>query len=310
MEDHADITTGVDGTAEREIRRVTWWGLFGNIALSAFKIAAGIVGHSQSLVADGVHSVTDTVTDVAVITGSYFWSKPADDSHPYGHKRLETTVSIFIGVFLFAAGAGIAWEAVNRIGSNHMHQPTMIALAAAAVSIVTKEFLFQWTRLVGNRINSVSLAANAWHHRIDAFSSIPVLVAVGASIIRPQWHFLDHAAAVLVAVLICFAAVRIVLSGFKELVDEGAPREVCEEIRELALTHPKVRQVHEIRTRYTANRLHVDLHAVVDSSLTVLDAHRVAEECKNRIMAQGPNVMDVVVHIEPMESARPNMPCK
>ncbi|MGM0452233.1 MAG: cation diffusion facilitator family transporter [Thermodesulfobacteriota bacterium] len=310
MEDHVDITTGGPGEAEREIRRVTWWGFFGNIALSVFKIIAGIFGHSQSLVADGIHSVTDTVTDLAVIVGSYIWSKPADQSHPYGHKRLETTVSIFIGVFLFAAGIGIGWKSLASIDDRHIHHPTMIALIAAVVSIFTKEGLFQWTRLVGKRVNSVSLTANAWHHRIDAFSSIPVVVAVAAAIVNPAWHILDHAAAFLVAGLVCYAASRIVLSGFKELVDQGAPREVCEEIREIAMTNPKVRQVHDIRTRYTGNRLHVDLHVVVDSGLTVYAAHQVAGDCKARILEKGPNVVDVVVHIEPMESARSNVPCR
>jgi len=297
-----------DGT-EALVRRVTWWGFFINIFLAAFKVTAGWLGHSQAVVADGIHSLTDTVTDIAVILGSYYWSRPADDSHPYGHKRLETTVSIFIGGILFLAGAGIGWDAVTSVYKAHEQHPRLIAFAAAAASIVIKELLYQWNRRVGKRINSVSLAANAWHHRLDVFSSIPVLVAVGVALIYPQLHLIDHLAAFFVAILICYAAIRIMLSGFRELVDQGAPPEVCEQIKELVKTHSAVVQVHNIRTRYAGNRLCVDLHVVVDSQLSVYEGHRVAEQVKNLLLHEGPDVLDVEVHIEPRDSALPEAEC-
>jgi len=305
-----EILNPGDFDKEYQIRKVTWWGFFGNILLSGFKIAAGFYGHSHSVIADGIHSLTDTVTDLAVIVGSYYWSKPADQGHPYGHKRLETTVSIFIGAILFAAGALIGWESVSGISETHKQAPGLIALVAAAISIVTKEGMFQWTRRVGKRINSVALTANAWHHRLDAFSSIPVLIAVGATIMNPDWYYLDHAAAFFVAILICYAAIRIIMSGFRELIDEGAPGEICEQIRDITLMNPSVRQVHNIRTRYAGNHLQVDLHVVVRSSMTVYEAHRVSEDIRQSIMDQGPDVIDVVVHIEPMEAAHPDKPCR
>ncbi len=295
--------------AERQVRRVTWWGFCGNILLAAFKVAAGWFGHSQAVVADGIHSITDTITDVAVILGSYYWARPADDSHPYGHKRLETTVSIFIGGVLFLAGAGIGWDAVTSVYKPHEKHPGLIAFAAAAASIVIKEFLYQWNIRVGNRINSVSLTANAWHHRLDAFSSIPVLVAVGVALAYPQWHLLDHLAAFFVAILICYAAIRIILSGFRELVDQGAPTEVCEQIKQLVKDHPAARQVHNVRTRYAGNLLCVDLHVVVDSQMTVYEGHRVAEQIKQLLLHQGPEILDAEVHIEPEEAALPDGEC-
>ncbi len=285
--------------AETQVRRITWWGFGGNIVLAVFKIAAGWLGHSQAVVADGIHSITDTFTDVAVILGSYYWSRPADDSHPYGHKRLETTVSIFIGGVLFLAGAGIGWDAVTSVYKPHAKHPGVIAFAAAVVSIVVKEALYQWNRRVGTRVSSVSLTANAWHHRLDAFSSIPVLVAVGVALAYPQWHLLDHLAAFFVAILICYAAIGIILSGFRELVDQGAPLEVCERIKHLVKTHPSVVQVHNIRTRYAGNLLHV----VVDGQMTVHEGHRVAEQVKNLLLHQGPDILDAEVHIEPEEAA-------
>ncbi len=294
----------------KQIRRITWAGMLINILLAVFKILAGIFGNSHAVFADGIHSFSDTVTDVAVIVGSYYWSKPADYKHPYGHKRIETTVAIFIGGLLLMAGVGIGWNAILHLNEPQKLSPGLIALLAAVVSIFTKEFLYRWTDGVGKRLNSPSLLANAWHHRLDAFSSIPVSIAVGFAFVFPAWDMLDHLAAFIVSILICYSAVKIILSGFKELVDEGASFETCEQIKEIALLHPDVRQVHNIRTRFTGNSLHVDLHMVVDGSMTVYEGHLVAEEVKNRIMAQGPDVIDVVVHIEPMEVALPDEACK
>ncbi|MFW6081303.1 MAG: cation diffusion facilitator family transporter [Desulfosalsimonas sp.] len=296
------MTKTVDEGSEYLVRRVTWWGLAVNLLLAAFKVTAGLLGHSQAVVADGIHSITDTITDVAVILGSYFWSRPADESHPYGHKRLETTVSIFIGGMLFLAGAGIGWDAVTRVYESHEQHPKMIAFVAAAASILIKESLYQWTRRVGSRANSLSLAANAWHHRLDAFSSIPVLVAVGAAYLKPELHLLDHVAAFFVAILICYAAIGITISGFRELVDQGAPTEVCDQIKRIVSNHPLVRQAHNIRTRYSGNRLCVDLHVVVDSQMTVSEGHRVAEQVKRLLLSEGPDVIDAEVHIEPEEA--------
>ncbi len=294
---------------ERIVRRVTWWGFSINIGLSVFKVFAGIMGNSHAVVADGIHSLTDTVTDIAVIAGSYFWAKPADDQHPYGHKRIETTVSIFIGIVLFSAAFFIAWQAVTDFRGRYVSEPGLIALVAAVVSIVLKEGLYRWTLIVGKKVHSVSLAANAWHHRLDALSSIPVLVAVSAAILYPPWYMLDQLAAIFVALLVFYASIRIIVNGFKELVDEGAPRETCEQIRNIALIDEKVRHAYNIRTRYAGNYLQVDLHLAVNGNMTVHEGHRVAEDAKKRIIEQGPRVLDVVVHIEPVESVSPEEAC-
>lgn len=295
-------------TEQREnlqIRRVTWIGLLVNIILTAGKLVAGVVGQSQAVVADGIHSLSDGVTDVAVIVGSYFWGKPPDDCHPYGHKRLETVVTIFIGFVLFAAGIGIGWNAIVTLHENPPCPPGWIAAAAAAASIVCKEGLYRWTVYAGRRIGSLSLKANAWHHRIDALSSIPALLAVGGAILFPEWNFLDRVGAIVVSLFIFQAALKIVLQGVQELMDAGAPRKIAEEIKDIACQHSEVYQVHGVRTRYTGNKLHVDLHVVVDGSLTVSQGHDIAEAVQQSILQKGPGVMDVVVHIEPLEYAKP-----
>ncbi len=288
---------------EKRIRKVTWIGLIVNILLSFFKIIAGLYGKSQAVLADGIHSLSDTITDIAVIVGSYFWSKPPDSSHPYGHKRIETIVSIFIGVVLFAAGAGIGLKAVFTLHEKPSSPPEGVALLAAILSMICKEILYQWTAASGKRVKSLALSANAWHHRLDAISSIPVLIAVGISILWPAWNFIDHVGAAFVSLLILYASLKIVFTGLKELLDAGAPREICETIKKIALKNASVHQVHGIRTRYTGNSLQVDLHVVVDGSMTVYESHQVADDIEIRILNEGPDIVDVVVHIEPLESA-------
>lgn len=297
------------GFKEKQIRKITWIGMIINILLSFIKVIAGIYGKSQAVLADGIHSLSDTTTDIAVITGSYFWAKPPDSSHPYGHKRLETIVSMFIGLVLLSVGVGIGIEAVSKLHEKQFIPPGWVALWAAILSIISKEILYQWTAASGKRIKSLALSANAWHHRLDAISSIPVLIAVSVSIIWPSWHIVDHIGAIFVSILILYAASKIVISGFKELLDAGAPREVCERIKTIAQKNEFVHQVHGIRTRYTGSSLQVDLHVVVDGSMTVYESHQVAEDIENRILNEGPDVVDVIVHIEPLEFSVPEDQC-
>ncbi|MBF0452238.1 MAG: cation transporter [Candidatus Magnetomorum sp.] len=290
---------------DKKIRKVTLIGFLINILLSAAKIIAGTYGKSQAVVADGIHSLSDTTTDVAVIIGSYFWSKPPDSNHPYGHQRIETIVSIFIGLVLLAAGAGIGLEAIINLHKQSSCPPGWVALAASIASIICKESLYQWTMITGKKIKSISLTANAWHHRLDAISSIPVFFAVGISILWPEWNFIDRVGAIFVSFLIGYASLSIIITGLKELIDVGAPLELCEKIKIIALTNKAVQQVHAIRTRYVGSSLQVDLHAVVDGSMTVYEGHQVAEDIEKRILDNGPDVVDVVVHIEPEDSAIP-----
>jgi cation diffusion facilitator family transporter len=281
------------------IRKVTVVGLIVNLLLFGFKLAAGIVGSSQAVVADAVHSLSDCTTDLAIIVGARYWSQPADKNHPYGHARLETLVTIFIGIMLLGAGLGIGWNAIETFNEKHLKPPGWIAFVAAAASILCKEILYQWTARAGKRVRSAALAANAWHHRTDALSSVPVVFAVGAAVIVPSWTFLDYVGAILVSLFIFHASLKIIWPGIRELIDSGAPEEIYEKIRAIALQNPRVREVHKIRTRYVSNSVQVDLHVHVDGHLTVSEGHHIAGDVKRRILIQGPNVVDVVVHVEP-----------
>jgi cation diffusion facilitator family transporter len=275
------------------------------------KFVAGTLGHSQALIADAVHSLSDSITDVAILVGSRYWNKPPDECHPYGHGRIETLVTLFIGGVLVLAGFGIASNALHAI--HHRGEipiPGVIALVAAAVSMAVKERIYRWTAKAGSRLKSAALAANAWHHRVDAVSSIPAFAAVGGAILFPKLTYLDRVGAVVVALLILHAALKIILPGFQEFMETGASAETREEITRIAASYPGVQQVHGVRTRQIANSLQVDLHIVIDGDLTVREGHIIAEEVKSRLLAEGPDVLDVVVHMEPLEAANPPLDIK
>jgi cation diffusion facilitator family transporter len=291
-------------STEHTIRKVTWTGLAANLLLAAVKFAAGYWGKSQALIADAVHSLTDMVTDVAVIAGSHFWARPPDQCHPYGHRRLETLITVCIGAVLAAAGVSIGWDALTRLKQDSAQSPGWIAAVTAALSIVSKEILYRWTASTGRRLRSSALAANAWHHRTDAISSIPVLVAVGGSILFPDWSFLDGLGAVVVSLFILQAAFRILWPGVRELIDSGAPVAVQNDIARIAGDIDGVLQVHDIRTRYISSSIQVDLHIVVKGSLSVREGHSIADAVQLGLIRELPDIIDVVVHVDPPESAK------
>lgn len=287
-------------SAAAEIRRVGWLGLVGNLALAIVKFIAGFVGHSQAVVADAVHSVTDIATDLAVLFGVRYWTAPADERHPHGHHRIETLITVAIGLTLVAVAFGIGFKAVHDLVDRRPSTtPTFVALIAAALSIVTKEWLYRWTATVGRRIGSQALVANAWHHRSDAFSSIPAVLAVATAMIAPRLAAVDRIGAIAVCGFILYAAWKIVAPALAQLADAGAPPEDCERLEALALAVDGVDRAHAIRTRYKGNLLSVDLHVEVDGKMTVSEGFEIARRVKHQLRERGPGVADVVVQVEP-----------
>ncbi|MBM4092691.1 MAG: cation transporter [Planctomycetes bacterium] len=288
--------------AGRSVRRVTIWSLVVNLVLSGVKLVLGLLGGSQALVADAVHSLSDAVTDVTVLVGERFWSAPPDDAHPYGHGRIETVIAFFIGIVLAGVGIGLGYRAIATLHEAHARSPGWLAFAGACASIVVKEWLYRWNVAVGRRIRSVVLLANAWHHRSDALSSVPVAIAVLATRIWPGWWFLDHIATVIVAVLILAAAWQICWPAFSRLIDVGAAGHERQKILSLAESTEGVRSVHGLRTRYMGTGLFVDLHVLVDPELSVRRGHDIARAVKARLLTSGPDIVDVLVHIEPSDN--------
>ena len=285
----------------RQVQKVTVWGLAANLALAAIKFVFGILGNSQALVADGDHSLADSTTDIAVIVGARFWTQPADEEHPYGHGRIETMITFFIGVVLGTVGLLIAYRAIQTIGMDHRSAPGWIVFAAACISMVSKELMYRWTVLVGKRIKSSALMANAWHHRSDGLSSLPVAIAVLGTKIQPEWAFLDHIGAIIVAVLIIQAAWKISWPTLKQLADTAASEEERRKLIALARIVDGVKDVHALRTRHIGPGLQVDLHVLVDPNLSVSRGHNIAGIVKRKLLDDGPDVVNVLVHIEPYE---------
>lgn len=289
----------VEMSAPSRVSRVGWVGLLCNLVLAAAKAAGGILGHSQAVIADALHSLTDSVTDIAVILGVRYWSAPADEDHPHGHGRIETLITVVIGLAVGAVAIGMGVEAIRGLREGSASAPTGMALSVALVSIVVKEILFRWTAKVGREVRSPALVANAWHHRSDAISSIPAAAAVAFAMIDPEWVVVDRVGAVVVCLLILQASWKILRPAIDQLIDAGAPASDRRRIEELALQVDGVEAAHAVRTRYVGSELAVDLHVEIDGGLSVGDGHAIAVAVKRKLVDEGPNVTDALVQIEP-----------
>lgn len=287
-----------------QIRRVTWVGLGVNLFLACVKFTGGHLGASQAVIADAVHSLSDMSTDLAVILGVKYWSAPPDEGHPYGHRRIETMITAAIGISLAVVAISIGYRALSTIREVHLSQPGWTALVGALSSILFKEGLYRWTLAVGKRTKSPSVVANAWHHRTDAFSSIPVILAVAAAMMSPELAFLDHVGALVVAIFILKVSWDITYPAIGELSDSGASQKDLEKVESIASGVAGVEYVESIRTRHFGSGLYVDLNIQVEGKMSVRSGHDISGAVKQALLENGPDVLDVVVHIEPCEETR------
>ncbi|MEE8400288.1 MAG: cation diffusion facilitator family transporter [Desulfobacterales bacterium] len=283
------------------VRRITWIGLLVNLFLSVLKFTVGYLGSSQAVIADAVHSLSDMATDLAVIFGVKYWLAPADVNHPYGHRRIETIITAAIGISLVIVAVGIGAKALASIREPQLAQPRSIALIGAVLSLILKEGLYHWTFSVGKRTKSPAVIANAWHHRSDALSSIPAIIAVTIAIMNPALAFIDHVGALVVSIFILRVSWNIIYPAFAELSDSGAAQKDLDRIASVANGIPGVQHVESIRTRRFGNGIHVDLHVQVEGEMSVRDGHDISGRVKRLLLDRGPDVLDVVVHIEPYE---------
>ena len=288
---------------EKAIRHITLWSLAINIGLTIAKFIVGFVTHSQACIADAVHSFSDFFTDIAVLIGIRFWSAPADSDHPHGHQRIEALITMFIGVLLGSSAISMICKAVRTIGEhNNTAAVSWPLLGVALASILFKEILYQCTVIVGHSCGSSAVIANAWHHRSDAISSIPVVVVAIAGRIWPEITYLDHIAAVIIACLLLRTAWKIAWPCIKELSDQGVSIRELEAIRSIATGIAGVKEVHKMRSRRFGNGILLDMHILVDKDMSVENGHRICEEATTEIKKKMPIVLDVLTHLEPDES--------
>jgi cation diffusion facilitator family transporter len=282
----------------KHINRVTYWGVLVNILLSAAKLIGGVIGQSQALVADGLHSVSDLASDAMVLVAAHHAGEEADEEHPYGHARFETIATVALATLLGAVGVGIAYDAITRlILDESVAVPALFTLWIAAISILSKEVLYQYTRIVGNRIRSKLLLANAWHHRSDAVSSIVVFIGIaGAQLEMPK---LDAYAAIIVAIMIIKIGVELGYNSIQELVDKGLDPDMIDKIRNVILAHEDVRHLHMLRTRRMGHSALVDVHIEVGPKLSVSEGHHISEKVEKALIERFDEINDVTVHIDP-----------
>ena len=285
------------------MRRVTLVGAAVNVLVSTAQIAGGLLAHSQALVADGLHTLSDLLSDAVVLFAAKHGSQDADEDHPYGHRRIETLGAVFVGLALIGVSAGIGLRAAERL----LHPaaqlaPEPLALAFALLAILAKESLYHYTVHVARRVRSSLLRANAWHHRSDVFSSLIVFAGIGGSLLG--YHALDAVAALLVALMIARIGAQLAGNGVRELIDTALEPERVAAIRRVILETDGVRGLHRLRTRRMGGEALADVHILVDPRISVSEGHRISETVEQRLLQTFEDMKDVVVHIDPEDDER------
>ncbi len=302
----AELENAATSTANERYRatvRVTVIGAVVDLLLGVAKIVVGIIGHSQALVADGIHSLSDLLTDGFVLYAAKHANREADAEHPYGHGRIETLATQGLGVALIGVAIGIGIDAVRElIHPTDSPVPGWIALAVATTSIFAKEAIYHYTMHIAKRHRSNMLRANAWHSRTDAISSIIVVIGVAGSM--AGWVYLDSLAAVGVAVMIAKIGWDLAWNSMQELADRGLDPEEVEEIKGRIKAIDGVTALHLLRTRRMGPDVLVDVHIQVDPSLSVSEGHHISENVRNQLISSFEEIADVMVHIDPEDDER------
>ncbi|HRD69991.1 MAG TPA: cation diffusion facilitator family transporter [Legionella sp.] len=280
-----------------QAKKVTLIGAVVNALLGIVKLVGGFLFHSHALVADGVHSFSDLITDVMVLFASKYGSLDADDTHPYGHQRIETAATLLLALLLILAGFGIAWDAFDELIHATSTVPDWLSVPVICISIVANEILFHYTRHIGNKINSQLIIANAWHHRSDAASSIIVLLGLIGSL--SGYVYLDALAAIIVGLMIIKMGWDYGWNSVKELVDTAVNPELLAQIEEVISSINGVQKIHQLRSRFMGSDVLIDVHILVSPKISVSEGHYIAQHVHHALVEQIDSVKDVIVHVDP-----------
>lgn len=294
--------------ADRSVaaQRATWVSVAVNLVMTIFQVVVGYLAHSQSLIAHGLHSFSDLLSDFLVIYATRQSANPADSAHPYGHARVETAATLILGMSLAVIGGGILWESGMRL--QHIEALPVVELSAlwvAIATVISKEALYRYLIRVAERLRSQLMIANALHTRADAASALVVVVGIGGALLG--WSFLDLLAAALMGFMILRMGLGLAWGALKELIDTGLDEAQVEAIRTTLLATPGVLGLHELRTRRMAHQALVDAHVQVDARISVSEGHRIAESARARVLREHPEVLDVLVHIDPEDDLEPDL---
>ena len=288
----------------KELTFVTLVGSIGNLVLLTFKFGAGIVGHSAAMTADAVHSLSDFLTDLIVLVFVRIGAKPQDASHDYGHGKFETLATLFVALALVGAAIGIivsgAVKFARWLQGETLEMPGSLALWAALLSIVVKEVLFRYTIAKGKALESPAVAANAWHHRSDALSSIGAAVGIGGALLLGQkWAVLDPLASIVVGAMLVKVAWDLLKSSTGELTDMSLPEDTEREIEDIIRSYPEVTEPHNLRTRRIGNRIAIEAHVRLSGDMSLREAHDIVTAIEQQIKARFGSATLVTIHMEP-----------
>lgn len=284
-------------------RKVTLFSALSNTLLAIGKVVVGYLGSSHALVADGVHSFSDLITDALVVMAAKAGGQEPDKEHPYGHRRIETIAAIIIAILLIIVAGLIVYDAIEHLALHKApSHPELIVLIVAVFSVLANEWLFRYTKRWGETIKSNLLISNAYHHRGDALSSIIVFIAAGGAMLG--LHFFDAVGAALIGLLILKMGVQMMLSGVRELIDTAVDPETLVKIRAVISNVPGVQTIHQLRTRSSAGNIFVDVHIIVDPFISVSEGHHIGEQVHLQLMKQIEHIADVVVHIDPEDDSK------
>jgi cation diffusion facilitator family transporter len=278
-------------------RRVTLVGAGVNVVLTAGKILGGLATQSQALIADGIHSLSDLLSDVLVLIAAHWGSAGADANHPYGHARIETAATALIGVLLLMVAGGFVADSITRlVNPEQLRIPTWPAIVIALISMLAKEALYHYTLRAARQTRSDLIAANAWHHRSDALSSLVVVLGVFGVLAGQHW--LDAAAAVVVALFVGATGWQFIRQSFDELIDTGLPEVEREPLRQVIEAEAQVRAYHTLRTRRMGGRVIMDVRIELDGELPLHEAERIAKRLQAHLLAAMPDLSEVLVGVE------------
>lgn len=289
----------------KQTRKLTFICIAGNILLTILKFIAGFLGRSAAMMADASHSMSDILTDIVLLFGIEWASKPADEEHPYGHARIETLCALFISLFLlFVAGAifiASVKEILQVLKGNILVKPGYIALIMAFLSVAVKEIMYQYSVKVGRKINSLAVIANAWHHRSDAFSSLAACIGIGGAILLGgKWVILDPLVGIIISILIIIIAIKMIRNAVDEIIDRSLPLEDINKIKEIALSINGIKNPHAIKTRRSGYKIFIDLHIDIDKETTFIKAHDKTTLLENELKKVYGEETTIIVHAEPI----------
>ena len=306
----------VHGAQTREAHRVTLIGAAVDLAVGLIKLVTGFLVGSAALIADGIHSFSDLVTDGFVLAATHFGRQEPDSDHPYGHGRIETLATLVLGSVLIFVAGGIAWASLSRLLIGEpISAPGIWALGVAIVSLAAKEWIYRYTLAVARRVNSRLLAANAWHSRSDALSTGVVLIGLVAAQFGVGW--VDAVAAIIVGVMVGQVGWQLLWESSRELIDTALPEDDQQRMKRIAEAVSGVDSVHDLRTRSVGSQVVLDLHIVVPPRLTVSEAHEIGNAVSRELRRAYPDLADVTFHIDPEDdseqiehSLRPGLPLR